>query len=226
MNRFHSPHALTKALAPRDFSEVRGQPAVVAQLKAFAVQPYATAFLFHGATGTGKNCTGRVLAGALGCVIEGSTMSQQCGGYWDLCGATLKAADVQDRLRSCHYGTLAGSGWKCIVISEADKLPEEGRTMLLFAIENLPERAVFILTTNELETMDRRLTTRCEPIEFESRVDVQQADANAWLRQLWREAGQRGHAPTVQDLPTAVQGGHLSYRALVMGLQSKLRMAA
>lgn len=225
-SRFNSGYSLTKALAPRDFSEIHGQSAVVKQLAAFARAPYSTGWVFYGATGTGKNCTARTLAGALGCVIGGSSLAQECGGFYDLCGSQLTDGDVHRRIASCHYGTLAGSGWKCVVVSEADKMPSDAVTAFLFGLENLPPRTVFVFTTNDTDRLDRRFYTRCEPLEFESRAEILERDANEWLKQLWREAGQRGAAPRVKDCPGAIVGGTLSYRACIMGLQAKLRMAA
>lgn len=58
-SRFNTGQSLTKSLAPCKLAEVRGQPAAVQNLTAFVTAPYATAMLFHGGTGTGKNATAR-----------------------------------------------------------------------------------------------------------------------------------------------------------------------
>lgn len=220
--RFDPDKPLTTTLAPATLDEVQGQETVIARLKSFARRPYPCAFIFNGATGVGKNCTARALAGALGCVIEGSSVCQQIGGYWDLCGSRLTAADVQDRVRSCHYSTLAGSGWRLIVISEADKMKAEAVTEWLFALDNLPSRTVFVFTTNSTELLDGRFWTRCEQLEFESRAEVLEPLADRWMQSLWEEAGQSGPAPRVVEMPGAIRHGYLSYRACVIGLQSRL----
>ena len=226
MTRFNTGQSLTKSLAPCKLADVRGQASVTKSLAAFASAPYSTGFVFTGATGCGKNCTARALAGALGCVIGGPTVAQQCGGFWDLCGKQLSGDDVHDRFASCHYGTLVGSGWKLITVSEADKLTADAMTAFIFCLDNLPQRSVWVFTTNEIDRMDRRFLSRCELIEFESRAEILEPDANEWLKQLWREAGKRGRAPKAKELPGAIMGGSLSYRACILGLQAKLRMAA
>jgi DNA polymerase III gamma/tau subunit len=49
---------------------VLGQPKVVKTLQAFARNPYSTALLFEGETGTGKTSTAVALASALGCAVD------------------------------------------------------------------------------------------------------------------------------------------------------------
>ncbi|MGD0652265.1 MAG: hypothetical protein ABSA97_14205, partial [Verrucomicrobiia bacterium] len=148
-SRFTTLYPLTRTLAPDALADVQGQARVVKSLAAFARAPYSTGFVFTGATGCGKNCTARALAGALGCVIGGYTVAQQCGGFWELCGEQLNGDDVHARLAGCHYGTLAGSGWKLISISESDKLHDDAITAFLFGLDNLPPRTVFVFTTND-----------------------------------------------------------------------------
>lgn len=226
MTRFANGQSLTKSLSPVDLSGVRGQPEVVGSLRGFAKNPYSCGMVFSGASGCGKNCTARALAHAIGCITTGPAVAQQCGGFYELDGGALKADDVRSRVASCHYTTMAGSGWKLIAVAEADKMKDDAVTPFLFALDNMPDRAVFVLTTNNVELLDRRLATRCEAFEFESRADVLADDANEYLRQLWREAGETGRAPRVTDIPGAVMGNCLSYRAVILGLQSHLRKAA
>ncbi len=225
-NRFQSGQSLTKSLAPLLLKDVRGQPAVVRSLQGFLKAPYATSFMFYGGTGTGKNATARALAGEFGCDVAGGQLRQQISGFFDLCGSTMTPADVQDRLRGSWYAAMNATGWKVICVSEADKVKSECVNIFLHALDYPPPNAVWIFTTNEIDSMDRRFTSRCEPIEFESRAEMLEEDANAWLKSLWREAGKRGRAPTAKELPGAIVGGSLSYRACVIGLQAKLRMAA
>jgi len=221
--RFHTQKSLTKTLAPLTFNEIQGQAAVVDRLQRFVANPYAAAFLFYGATGCGKSCTARVLARALGCDIEGGELRAQMSGFFDLCAVTLTAGDVDQRMRSAWYAAMNKTGWKVIAVSEADKLRDDAKQVFLHLLDYPPPNAIWIFTTNEPDAMDRRFTTRCEQLEFESRATVLMPTANDWLRNLWKEAGQRGPAPKVTDMPGAVIGGHLSYRACVMGLQSKIR---
>jgi len=224
--RFSTGQSLTKALAPLRLAEVRGQARVVASLQAFVGAPYATAFLFHGGTGVGKNAVARALAGEFGCDIAGGQLRQQISGFYDLCGATLTEGDVHDRIRGAWYAAMNATGWKVITVSEADKVGGAARAVFLHALDYPPPNAVWVFTTNEVECIDRRFTTRCEIIEFESRAEMLEADADAWLRELWKEAGRRGASPRARQLPGAIVGGRLSYRACVLGLQSRLRAAA
>jgi len=222
LNRFHTAQSLTNALAPNTWAEIIGQAKVARRLARFAEEPYATGFLFHGATGCGKNCTARVLAGALGCDITGGLIARQMSGYFDLCGAGLGALEVEARLQGAHYRALNPRGWKCVVVSEADKLKDDAKDRFNFALDNLPPSTVWVFTTNYLDGMDRRTVTRCELVEFETDLEKLRPLANEWLAALWKEAGRNHRPPTVDDFPLAACGGHLSFRALVLGLQTKL----
>jgi DNA polymerase III gamma/tau subunit len=220
--RFFANKPLTVTLSPRNWSEIQGQAVVVERLQRFCARPYPNAFLFHGATGCGKNCTARVLAAQFGCDIEGGQLRQQMSGFFDLCATVLTSSDVEQRLRSAWYAAMNSSGWKIIVVSEADKLREEAKQQFLHALDYPPPSAIWVFTTNELDKMDRRFTTRCEQLGFESDAEMLAGPADQWLADLWRAGGGKGRAPRVVDMPGATQGGHLSYRALVVGLQSKL----
>lgn len=220
--RFTSPYPLTKALAPLCLADVQGQGKVVDRLRRWLARPKPVAWTFYGATGTGKNSTARALAGELGCDIAGGQLRQQMSGFFDLCAEGLTAAEVQERLRSAWYAAMNKSGWKVVVISECDKLRDDAKNHFLHALDYPPPAAVWIFTTNDIDSLDRRLATRTEPLEFESRAEVLEKAADKWLADLWHAAGQNHQPPKCRDIPGAIKGGHLSYRALVLGLQARL----
>jgi len=218
MSRFDSNQPLTVALRPARLVELRGQPDVVRRLQKFVRRPYPCGFIFTSATGVGKSTAARALAGELGCIIEGSACAQQCGGFWDLNGANVTVQEARDRIRSCHYGTLAGSGWRVFSIAEADRMTSAAFDEFNFVLDNPLSRSVWIFTTNLIHEFDRRFVNRCEVLRFESDARVLKADANQYIKILWKEAAQEGRAPTIEDIPQAVVGNHLSYRAIINGL--------
>jgi Rad3-related DNA helicase len=59
--------SLTERYRPTSLDAIWGQDAVVKVLRKFAANPYSTAFIFEGETGTGKTSAALALASAMGC---------------------------------------------------------------------------------------------------------------------------------------------------------------
>ncbi len=222
--RLKEAHSFTRSLAPRNLSEVQGQEYVVARLRKLVKKPYPASLMFAGATGTGKSCTARALAGEFGCDVSGGMLRQIQSGFYDLCASSLTIGDLDERIRSAWYAAMNKTGWKVFAFSEADKLKDSVLDKINYALDNPPPNAIWIFTTNAIHAMDRRFVTRCETIHFESDAEVLMPGAQKWVEALWRDAGQEGPAPEVVDMPGVVQGGHFSYRSVVVNLQGMMEV--
>jgi MoxR-like ATPase len=197
---FKSPDAglrsLTERRRPRALSEMVGQGEAVWQLLSFLEAPYATAFLFEGPTGVGKTTAALAVAAELGA--------------------------VEDSLRSLHFTPMLGSGWKVVIVDEADFMSPKAAHLWLSALEDLPPRSVVIFTTNSSTKFPDRFLDRCQRIRFEADAVTHARDAQCLIDHVWaEETGRReAPAPKLESLKGAVDPcGQLSYRRVIRMLE-------
>jgi MoxR-like ATPase len=203
--------APTERYRPARLDELVGQDAAVARLRDFVAAPYSTAFVFEGDTGTGKTSAALALAAELGAC--------EFGGL-DRIGAGEALGDATARaLRNLHYTPMLGSGWRVLVLDEADYMVYEGSKsvhLFLSALEDLPPRSVVIFTTNSIEKFPQRFLDRCERVAFASTPAATRAGAEQLILRVWEAEGRAGPAPTLDQLPGAVDRmGRLSFRRVV-----------
>jgi len=184
------PQALTEKYRPRLLREMVGQGGAVFQLEAWLEAPHSTAFLFHGATGTGKTSAALALARELGADPDWAV--------WKIKSGEMDAEAVAGALRSLRF-TVPGSGWKVIVADEADSMSTKARALWLSALEEIPPRSVIVFTTNKPERFERRFLDRLELVVFESDARQLGHDAQVLLQRVWTAEALTGNPPPVAD---------------------------
>lgn len=214
--------AFTRIYYPRTVAELLGQPEARALLAGFVRDPYPVAFLFHGDTGVGKTSGARALAVGLGCELD------ECGlgGVRTIASGEQTADTVRAAINQLHYTTLRGSGWKVLIVNEADRMHPAAEMIWLDALETLPPKAVIIFTTNHAEKLSDRFRDRCRSVEFISNAAALHADARAFLAQIWHDCtGQLIPRDVAERLiESATTAGALSYRRLVQLAENEVRM--
>src|ERR1700716_4308654 len=96
---------------PRQLAEVLGQPSVVSGLASFAAEPYPTAFLFAGESGTGKTSAAHALARELGIDAD----AEEMGGLFEVPSGELTADAVRAAMRGLHYCPMfSRTGWRML----------------------------------------------------------------------------------------------------------------
>ena len=155
----HDSHArpgnLLARHRPARLSDIHGQSAVVRSLSAFAAAPHSNAFIFAGSSGVGKTAAAWALANELGC-------DPDWGGVVEIPSGTQDGRAVEDLLRRMHLRPMAGSGWKVVIINEADRMTPQAEVMWLDGLEKLPSKVVVVFTTNNLHKLTDRFIRRCE----------------------------------------------------------------
>ena len=175
--------SLVAKYRPATLSAVIGQKPVVEALRAFSRAPAPTAFIFAGAPGVGKTAAAEALAADLGCAGD-------FGGLTELPSGTQDGKAVESVLRSLRLTPMGGSGWKVVIINEADRMTEQAEAIWLDGLEHLPAKSVVIFTTNNLSRMTPRLIRRCEVYQFDSTSDTFRAEMARFIRMVWeRETG-------------------------------------
>lgn len=210
---------LANKYVPRSITQVRGQPDIVRALRIFLKAPTSKAFLFYGEPGTGKTATGYALAGDLGVDPRWPGL----GGFYLIPSGEQKAGSVREIMSSCRYTPMYGSGWRLVLVNEADATSPEAAMVWLDCLENLPKRTVVVFTTNEVKSLTQRFRDRCECYEFESDVAKLRGAAQELIDDVWRKELGRNHSPRLKDLGMGFEYGTLSFRQVLKRLEPVIR---
>ncbi|MBE3123229.1 MAG: AAA family ATPase [Acidobacteria bacterium] len=207
--------ALTEKYRPTSLKAIWGQEAVVKWLKNFADFPYPTALLFEGETGTGKTSAAVALAGALGCDL--SQKPPEFGGVHSVASGEQTADTVRETCRLMWNSPFSGSGWKVVIVNEADRMALPAETIWLDRLESLPQRTVVIFTTNNSERLSQRFKDRCTRLGFESDAAKLRPAAQRFVAAVWKaETGKKPDAAKIREVIDATEcDGQLSFRRLV-----------
>jgi hypothetical protein len=202
---------------PRTLSELVGQPWAVHQLQTFVESPYSVAFLFEGATGTGKTSAALALARDLGVDIDGGPF----GGFHEIASGEQTAESVRRVMDGMRLHTLSGSGWKVLVVNEADCLSTQAGYVWLDALENLPTRTVIVFTTNDAHKLPARLRDR-----FESGYLAVAPYLPELIARVWKAETGRDDPPDLDSLGAIKDdAGNVSVRRLLQLLTPFVREA-
>ena len=207
---------LTEKHRPRDLASVVGQGEVTFRMEAFLEAPYSSAWFFDGPTGVGKTTVALAVAAELGAV--------EFGGLDQIKSGMQDAEAVEKSLNELRYTPMLGSGWKVIIVDEADYMSHKASQLWLSALEDLPAKSVVIFTTNNPAKFPDRFLDRCERITFASIAEEHKGDAQDLVNRVWMaETGSLHGSPHAQDLKNIVdQDGAISYRRVVRALEPLL----
>ncbi len=191
--------ALYRKYRPKDFSDVKGQEAVVTtltnQLKSGRI---GHAYMFCGTRGTGKTTVAKILAKALNCenpgdngpcgecahcqsIEDGSSMN-----VIEIDGASNNGvADVRQIVDEVNYPPMDG-GRKVYIIDEVHMLSESAFNALLKTLEEPPSYLTFILATTDPQKVIPTIQSRCQRYDFK-RISVETIVAR--LRELLDQEG-------------------------------------
>jgi len=206
---------LTERYRPRTLDAIRGQPDAVRVLRRFAASPYPTALMFEGETGTGKTTAALSLAEALGCDL--TQKPSEFGGVCQIASGEQTADAVRDTYRMMWNCPMFGSGWKVVIVNEADRMNVAAETVWLDRLENIPARTVIVFTTNHLQKLSARFRDRSTRLTFESDAGRLRESVHDLLAAIWK--AETGRAPSKKWIAGIVEGaiedGKVSFRRAV-----------
>jgi DNA polymerase-3 subunit delta' len=196
------------------------------------------AWLFTGPAGSGRSVAARAFAAALQCEREPRGCGQ-CPACHTVAsrshpdvhmvvpeGLSIPVAEMRAVVARSARRPVLGR-WQVVVIEDADRLTEQASNALLKAVEEPPERTVFLLCVPSLHPDDVSMTirSRCRLVTLRTpppdaiagvlRLDGVSAEVAEWAaaasqghvgraRRLARDAAAREHRATVLAIPAAL----------------------
>lgn len=211
---------LTEKYRPSRLDGLFGQPVAVRFLRKFVASPCSIALVFEGETGTGKTSAALSLAAELGCNLD----EGELGGVHVIASGEQTADAVREVCARMWQTPMFGSGWKVVIVNEADRMNPAAETIWLDRLEQIPPRTVVVFTTNHLGKLSQRFRDRCMRVSFESDAAKVRASVESMLTAMWKaEMGEKPERRVIAEIAAnAVEDGKLSFRRAAQLLQAYL----
>ena len=195
------------------WSQLVGQPAVIAELRAAVTDPAAMthAWLFTGPPGSGRSVAARAFAAALQCPDGGDGTCHECrtvlaGTHADVHvivpdGLSIGAQEARSLIRVAGRAP-SGGRWQVIVVEDADRMTETATNAILKMIEEPPPRTVVMLCAPSLHPDDIPVTIRSRCRVVGLRTPTVDAIADVLVRR-------DGVDPALAAWSAGAAGGHV-----------------
>jgi replication factor C subunit 2/4 len=160
---FAFPQPLSERYQPATIADFVGLEKPRKVLSKFVDNPYPSAWLFVGPSGTGKTSMALAICKAIAGELH-HIPSQSC----DL--ATVKSVTDQ-----CHYyPRMFESGtpgrFHFVLVDEADRMSYPAQLAFLSKLDAtaFPPNTIFVFTCNAVDSLEARFLSRCRRIDFSS----------------------------------------------------------
>jgi DNA polymerase III delta prime subunit len=148
---------LTIELRPQNFSQVIGNKEIVAALQSqIESGNIPTAFLFSGASGTGKT----TLAGIVAKAVQGKDFDGEPEVLNINAADTRGIDDIRELVSRINYVPMVGK-YRIIILNEAQQLTDAAQNVLLDPMEKKNSPTIFIITTTDPQKLIPALKNRC-----------------------------------------------------------------
>jgi replication-associated recombination protein RarA len=201
---------LVEKYRPRRLEDFVGLPKQRAILGKLAADPWDSAWLLVGDSGTGKTTMALAVAEIMGAELH-HIASRQC----DL-ESVGKVCDA------CFYVPWAG-GFHVVLVDEADQMTTAAQHAWLSKLDSTecPPKTVFIFTANQTGKLEDRFVSRCRVLEFSAAGA--EKDVVALLDRIWLSEGMAGHRkPYMAGLVKTASG---NVRSAIMALELEILTA-
>lgn len=180
MNKNATSHqVLARKYRPADFSELKGQDALVRVITNAIVQDkLPNAYLLTGIRGVGKTTVARIIAKTINCSnLQNMIPCGVCQNCLAMSSAShpdiieLDAAsrtgvnDIRDIIESTKFSPVLGR-YKIYIIDEIHMLSTSAFNALLKTLEEPPEHLLFIFATTEFRKIPLTIISRCQKFDL------------------------------------------------------------
>lgn len=189
--------ALYRKFRPDNFSDVKGQDAIVTTLKnQIKANRIGHAYLFTGTRGTGKTTIAKIFARTVNCenpvdgnpcgecrtcraIASGSSMN-----VIEIDAASNNGVDnIREIVDEVSYSPAEGK-YKVYIIDEVHMLSIGAFNALLKTLEEPPSYVIFILATTEVHKIPITILSRCQRYDFK-RISIETIENR--LRELMEQ---------------------------------------
>lgn len=150
------PQSLTEKYRPLSIAEFCGLEKPKKIMQNLAANPFPSAWLFKGPSGTGKTTMGLALAVEIKAELH-HIPSQECN-----------LDNIERVRRTCQYVPMAGCRFHLVLVDEADQMSGPAQISLLSKLDatNFPPNTIFVFTCNDTDRLEKRFLSRCHVVEF------------------------------------------------------------
>lgn len=168
------PQSLSEKYRPRTLAEFVGLAKPRKILSKLVENPFASAWLFVGPSGTGKTSSALALAAEINAELI-HIPSQHC-----------TVAELEERLHMTMYVPMAGKKFWLVLVDEADQMTDKAQLALLSKLDatGMRDNCIFVFTCNDTARLEARFLSRCRVLEFSSYG--LNGDLVALLQRVWQ----------------------------------------
>lgn len=203
---FAFPQSLSEKYRPRTLDGFIGLEKPRKILSKLAANPFASAWLFVGPSGTGKTSIALALAEEIQAELI-HIPSQHC-----------TAGELEQALHMTIYVPMAGKKFWLILVDEADQMSNAAQLALLSKLDatGMRDNCIFVFTCNATDRLENRFLSRCNVLEFSSYG--LNGSLTALLKKTWDAEAPAGSEPP--NFERLSRGNNV--RECLMRLQTEL----
>ena len=152
------PQSLAEKYRPCRIADFIGLDKPRKILAKLAAQPFASAWLFVGPSGTGKTSIALALAAEIHAELI-HIPSQHC-----------TVSELEESLRMTQYVPMQGKKFWLVLVDEADAMSDKAQLALLSKLDatGMRDNVIFIFTCNATDRLESRFVSRCKTLEFKN----------------------------------------------------------
>ena len=213
---FAFPQPLAEKYRPTRIADFVGLDKAKRILGKLAANPYPSAWLFLGSSGTGKTTMALALAGEMPAELH-HIPAKECS-----------LERVQEVCGQCYYSPRSDD-WKpvrfhVVLVDEADQMTNAAQLAFLSKLDStaFPPNTIFIFTCNSTESLEKRFLSRCRTIEFSSYGMA--AQISSLLASIWDS--ETDNAPERPNFARLVKDSTNNVRDALMSLEVEIMASA
>ena len=213
---FTFPQPLAERYQPQTVADFVGLEKPKRIMEKFSANPYPSAWLFVGPSGTGKTSMALAICKAVGGELH-HIPSQSC----DL--ATVKSVTDRCQYYPRVFETGQAGRFHFVLVDEADRMSYPAQLAFLSKLDAtaFPPNTIFVFTCNAVDSLEGRFLSRCRRVDFSSYGMSE--GITGLLQRVWDA---ETHSPDKPNFARLAKDSANNVRDALMALEVELLSAA